>query len=214
MAVQGLGESACCWSTHRALRVNAGEAGGAQDGRSKLVLIRLERIPGVRRGRKTLWILLAHERGGFCGCSHCLGDAVARALMPPADVRKIQTAGLTLHNKVKASCSCSVTVQLYVATALRHSAGIYLATGVGRSHQAKACHVGQAWQCLCNDRVSTGHSQTDVFHGCRQQYREQVYSDEAKDNCSKNNRHRGPLHCTYRRVIVANIACKEAIKLK
>lgn len=111
MAVQGLGESACCWSTHRALRVNAGEAGGAQDGRSKLVLIRLERIPGVRRGRKTLWILLAHERGGFCGCSHCLSDAVARALMPPADVRKIQTAGLTLHNQgqgfLQLLCDCS-----------------------------------------------------------------------------------------------------------
>jgi hypothetical protein len=73
----GLGESACGWSTHRALRVNAGEAGAAQDGRSNLVLISLQRIPGVRRGRKTLWILLAHESGCFCGCSHCLGDAVA-----------------------------------------------------------------------------------------------------------------------------------------
>lgn len=73
----GLGESACGRSTDRALRVNAGEAGAAQDGRSKLVLIRLQRIPGVRRGRKTLWILLAHDSGCFCGCSHCISDAVA-----------------------------------------------------------------------------------------------------------------------------------------
>ena len=112
MANQGLGESACCWSsTHRALRVNAGEAGAAQDGRSKLVLIRLERIPGVRRGRKTLWILLTHESCCFCGCSHCLSDAVARALVPPAYVWEYHIAGLNLHKQgqgfLHMLCDCS-----------------------------------------------------------------------------------------------------------